>query len=262
MLKPKGGTWRSRKRRGRRLPVRLRRASASTSSTGTAASRPGSAAPCSPQVFSREIDDEVFSTLFYFDGGKTGADLRQLVRRVLPQDDHARDTSGARRAGSSPTARSARSICADTATIPDGYEQGWNVRYTTELTEPVWFYLRGEEYSAQIEHFVERGRGRARGRAQRLRERGRDRPRDRDDDRRRGARARRRAPAELRGAPAPRRRRAARCFLRRARDRTPPARESLMDRLLFGDNQFFGVNHMSEEKARAQAMRFQDHRTP
>lgn len=31
-----------------------------------------------------------------------------------------------------------------------------------------------------------------------------------------------------------------------------------MDRLLFGDNQFFGVNHMSEEKARSQAMRFQD----
>ncbi len=31
-----------------------------------------------------------------------------------------------------------------------------------------------------------------------------------------------------------------------------------MDRVLFGDNQFFGINHMSEEKARAQAMRFQD----
>lgn len=31
-----------------------------------------------------------------------------------------------------------------------------------------------------------------------------------------------------------------------------------MDRVIFGDNQFFGVNHMSEEKARAQAMRFQD----
>jgi hypothetical protein len=31
-----------------------------------------------------------------------------------------------------------------------------------------------------------------------------------------------------------------------------------MDPLLFGDNQFFGINHMSEEKARAQAMRFQD----
>jgi hypothetical protein len=32
----------------------------------------------------------------------------------------------------------------------------------------------------------------------------------------------------------------------------------MMDRVLFGDNQFFGVNHMSEEKARTQAMRFQD----
>lgn len=32
----------------------------------------------------------------------------------------------------------------------------------------------------------------------------------------------------------------------------------MMDKLLFGDNQFFGINHMSEEKARAQAMRFQD----
>ncbi|MDO9379189.1 MAG: hypothetical protein Q7T56_10100 [Nocardioidaceae bacterium] len=31
-----------------------------------------------------------------------------------------------------------------------------------------------------------------------------------------------------------------------------------MDRLMLGDNQFFGINHMSEEKARAQAMRFQD----
>ncbi len=33
-----------------------------------------------------------------------------------------------------------------------------------------------------------------------------------------------------------------------------------MDRILFGDNQFFGVNHMSEEKARQQAMRFADTR--
>jgi len=31
-----------------------------------------------------------------------------------------------------------------------------------------------------------------------------------------------------------------------------------MDRILFGDNQFFGVNHLSEEKAHAQAVKFQD----
>lgn len=31
-----------------------------------------------------------------------------------------------------------------------------------------------------------------------------------------------------------------------------------MEKILLGDNQFFGVNHMSDEKARAQAMKFQD----
>ena len=31
-----------------------------------------------------------------------------------------------------------------------------------------------------------------------------------------------------------------------------------IDRILFGDNQFFGINHMSEEKARSQQMRFHD----
>lgn len=32
----------------------------------------------------------------------------------------------------------------------------------------------------------------------------------------------------------------------------------ILDPVLFGDNQFFGVNHMSEEKARAQQLRFQE----
>ena len=31
-----------------------------------------------------------------------------------------------------------------------------------------------------------------------------------------------------------------------------------MDRIFFGDNQFFGINHMSEEKARAQSIQFQN----
>lgn len=31
-----------------------------------------------------------------------------------------------------------------------------------------------------------------------------------------------------------------------------------MDKIIFGDNQFFGINHMSEDKAQAQAERFKD----
>jgi len=31
-----------------------------------------------------------------------------------------------------------------------------------------------------------------------------------------------------------------------------------MDKILFGDNQFFAVNHASDEKARAQSIRFKE----
>jgi predicted dehydrogenase len=33
--------------------------------------------------------------------------------------------------------------------------KGWNIKYITELSIPVRFYLRGEEYSAQIDYFIE-----------------------------------------------------------------------------------------------------------
>jgi hypothetical protein len=44
----------------------------------------------------------------------------------------------------------------DTATVPEGYQHGWNVRYTTDLTPPVWFFVRGEEYIAELDHYVSR----------------------------------------------------------------------------------------------------------
>ena len=46
--------------------------------------------------------------------------------------------------------------------------------------------------------------------------------------------------------------------VKEAMDSLPKVQGFQMDKVLFGDNQFFGVNHMSEEKARAQAMRFQE----
>jgi len=42
------------------------------------------------------------------------------------------------------------------APAPEGYRSGWNVRYTTDMTTAPSFYLRGEEYSAQIDAFVQR----------------------------------------------------------------------------------------------------------
>ena len=37
----------------------------------------------------------------------------------------------------------------------EGLPKGWSVKYITDLALPVNFYLRGEEYSAQIDYFIE-----------------------------------------------------------------------------------------------------------
>ncbi|WP_457128559.1 Gfo/Idh/MocA family protein [Mucilaginibacter sp. HD30] len=38
---------------------------------------------------------------------------------------------------------------------PAGYTKGWNIKYVTDLTEKIDFYLRGEEYSSQIDYFID-----------------------------------------------------------------------------------------------------------
>ena len=38
--------------------------------------------------------------------------------------------------------------------IDDSFEKGWNMRWVTDLSPNINFYLRGEEYSAQIDYFI------------------------------------------------------------------------------------------------------------
>ena len=67
-----------------------------------------------------------------------------------------RSPSGAPTAASTPTGRSCRSTCATRRPYPRATARAGTSRYTTELTEAPWFYLRGEEYSAQLDAFVRR----------------------------------------------------------------------------------------------------------
>jgi len=39
--------------------------------------------------------------------------------------------------------------------IPENLDRGWTIKYITDLALPVNFYLRGEEYSGQIDYFIE-----------------------------------------------------------------------------------------------------------
>ena len=127
----------------------------STCSPGTAARPRGVGGTVLGQVFSRETEDEVFSTLYYAERRDRAA-LGQLVRRVAAQDDDedhdlGHEGSDLRRPPGVPglPARHGRRS-------PRATGRAGTSRYTTELTEPVWFYLRGEEYSAQLDHFVAR----------------------------------------------------------------------------------------------------------
>ncbi|MFD1316835.1 Gfo/Idh/MocA family protein [Namhaeicola litoreus] len=38
--------------------------------------------------------------------------------------------------------------------LDEKLSKGWTIKYITDLTQPVDFYLRGEEYSAQIDYFI------------------------------------------------------------------------------------------------------------
>jgi len=105
-------------------------------------------------IFSRETDDEVLSTLYFGDG-------RSAQLSVNWSDESCRKMSTKVSIwGTGGWLYADRQECRvylrEGAPVPEGYQTGWNVRYTTELTEPVWFYLRGEEYSAQLDYFVRR----------------------------------------------------------------------------------------------------------
>jgi predicted dehydrogenase len=103
-------------------------------------------------IFSPETDDEVYSTLRY--PSRVSAQLSVN----WSDESHRKMTTKMTIWGTKGKIVADRQECQvylrDTATLPEGYRHGWNVRYTTELTQPVWFYLRGEEYSAQIDYFV------------------------------------------------------------------------------------------------------------
>jgi predicted dehydrogenase len=105
-------------------------------------------------IFSRSTDDAVFTTLDF-----AGRATAQLC--VNWSDESVRKmTTQVTLWGTAGRIYADRQEChvflRPGSAAPPGYQEGWNVRYTTELTEPVAFYLRGEEYSGQLEAFARR----------------------------------------------------------------------------------------------------------
>jgi scyllo-inositol 2-dehydrogenase (NADP+) len=103
-------------------------------------------------VFSQDVDDEVYATL-HFAGGASGQlcvnwsdeSFRKMSTKISVWGTNGRLVAD----------RQECQVYLRTphAALPE-LEPGWTVRYTTDLSEEVWFYLRGEEYSAQIDYFA------------------------------------------------------------------------------------------------------------
>lgn len=153
VLKPKGGTWRSKKSEGggslydyAAHPIDLL-----NWYLGVPVEARGSVLG---QVFSKETDDEVFSTLIW--------PTSQTAHLSVSWSDPSERKMSTKITvfGSNGRIHADRQECqtyiSDGASAPEGYEQGWNARYTTDLTDEVYFYVRGEEYSAQLDAFVKR----------------------------------------------------------------------------------------------------------
>ncbi|MBA2935964.1 Gfo/Idh/MocA family oxidoreductase [Sphingomonas sp. CGMCC 1.13654] len=102
--------------------------------------------------FSAEVDDEVYATLG-FEGGVTGQlsvnwsdpSVRKMTTRVSVWGEGGKLYADR---------QEIQVFLTGSAPIPEGYRQGWTVNYITHLTPPVSFYLRGEEYTAQLEAFA------------------------------------------------------------------------------------------------------------
>lgn len=105
-------------------------------------------------IFSKEIDDEVTSTLEF--GPQTTAQLsvnwsdesqRKMTTKVTLWGTLGRIYADR---------QEIQVYRRDTGPAIAGYGTGWTVKYTTELTPAPWFYVRGEEYSHQLDAFVRR----------------------------------------------------------------------------------------------------------
>jgi scyllo-inositol 2-dehydrogenase (NADP+) len=153
VLKPKGSTWRSKKDEGggALYDYAAHPADLLTWYFGRPDSVSGTVLG---KVFSAETEDEVFTTLRWPSGvsGQLSVSWSDESERKMTTRVTIRGTNGK----IDVDRQEVRVYLRDAALAPEEYGKGWTVRYTTELTGEVDFYVRGEEYSAQLDTWVKR----------------------------------------------------------------------------------------------------------
>jgi scyllo-inositol 2-dehydrogenase (NADP+) len=152
VLRPKGATWRSQKSEGGGclFDYSCHAIDLLNYLVGRPIAVSGSVLN---SVFSNDVDDEIYSTFQFSRGlyGQLATNWSDESFRKMSVKLSFWGSNGRINVDRQELQVYVRSLSQSAS----GFGPGWTVRYTTDLTKPVWFYVRGEEYSAQIEHFVE-----------------------------------------------------------------------------------------------------------
>lgn len=102
-------------------------------------------------IYSGKVEDAVYS-LLELQSGQTG-----LLSVNWSDDTYRKMSTSITLVGTKgkliSDASELKVFFKDENSLP-GYSKGWNVKYITDLQEGVDFYLRGEEYSAQLDYFI------------------------------------------------------------------------------------------------------------
>lgn len=150
VLKPKGGTWRLKKSEGggclhdyasHVVDLMNYYVGVPEKVGGTVLKK----------IFSRDVGDAVYSTLYYPN------DLTGQLSINWSEPSYRKMSTMVTLHGKKGKIIVDRQECKiflneqnEELNLP----AGWTIFYTTEMTPPVWFYLRGEEYSSQVDYFI------------------------------------------------------------------------------------------------------------
>lgn len=103
-------------------------------------------------IFSRDVDDEVYADCRLPGGASvqlavnwSDESFRKMTTRLSFWGHNGRITVDR---------QECQIYLRSAVETPEVLPAGWTIRNITDLITPVWYYLRGEEYSRQIDHFV------------------------------------------------------------------------------------------------------------
>jgi predicted dehydrogenase len=103
-------------------------------------------------IYSRDVDDAVYTTLHFKNGasGQLSVNWSDETYRKMSTHVTILGTRGKIIVDAQELKVYLRDDLENTS-----YEKGWNMRWVTDLSPDVNFYLRGEEYSAQADYFIQ-----------------------------------------------------------------------------------------------------------